>query len=121
MTEFTTEQMLDRAARIDEIVAKWKSNPGYADTYRMEAEALRFMATHHCEGSPAAADLARKHRDFQKAAARALVTEVCEPGHGPKLVFSFKSVSAERSFYDVFLRFSLHGIQLPAPTAERSC
>lgn len=43
-TEFTSEQLLARAAHIDRQIQTWKGRPEYADTLRMEAWALRFAA-----------------------------------------------------------------------------
>jgi hypothetical protein len=41
---FTAEQLLARADHLDRQVEKWRLNPGYADTIRMEAWALRVAA-----------------------------------------------------------------------------
>lgn len=45
--EFTTEQLLARATLIDRQIETWKGNPGYAETLRMEAWALRAAARIH--------------------------------------------------------------------------
>lgn len=42
--EFTREQLLARAAQMERQIETWKGNPDYADTLRMDAAALRFMA-----------------------------------------------------------------------------
>lgn len=59
MTEFTRERLLERAAFIDRQIETWKGIQGYADTLRMEAAALRFMAvaTAATEADPALASL----------------------------------------------------------------
>lgn len=44
MPEFTRDRLLARAAFIDRPIEAWKGYREYADTLRMEAGALRFMA-----------------------------------------------------------------------------
>ncbi|TAI67637.1 hypothetical protein [Bradyrhizobium sp. Leo170] len=41
---YTPKRLLERAASIDKQVEKWSGNAGYADTFRMEAWALRMAA-----------------------------------------------------------------------------
>jgi hypothetical protein len=41
---FTAEQLLARADHVDRQIEKWRLNPNYADTLRMEAWALRVAA-----------------------------------------------------------------------------
>ena len=41
---YSAEQLLGRAAFIDKQIETWKGNPGYIDTLRMEAYALRRAA-----------------------------------------------------------------------------
>jgi hypothetical protein len=41
---YSAERLLARAAQMDRQVETWKCNPDYAETLRMDAAALRFMA-----------------------------------------------------------------------------